>query len=200
MAPPASCEHVTAPPNLVCIDPTTGLAPDVPNLPSPHCDERPAGVAVDALVIHAISLPPGEYGGPDVEQLFRGTLDCTRRADYASLVGVRVSAHFFVRRDGRIVQFVPVHRRAWHAGVSRLGGRERCNDFSVGVELEGCDDDAFTDAQYAALAALTRALRAAFPAIRAETIVGHSEIAPDRKTDPGPHFDWARYRAAIMDR
>jgi AmpD protein len=157
-------------------------------------------MVVDALVIHAISLPAGEYGGVDVESLFRGTLDCTRRADYESLTGLRVSAHFFIRRDGRIVQFVPVHRRAWHAGVSRLGGRERCNDFSVGVELEGCDDDAFTDAQYAALAALTRALRAAFPAIRAETIVGHSEIAPDRKTDPGPHFDWARYRADLMDR
>jgi AmpD protein len=168
-------------------------------MPSPHCDERPAGTAIELLVIHAISLPAGEYGGPDVAALFCGTLDCTRRADYADLTGLRVSAHFFIRRDGQITQFVPVHRRAWHAGVSRFAGRERCNDFSIGIELEGCDDDAFTTAQYATLSALTRALRAAYPAIHAEAIVGHSEIAPGRKTDPGPHFDWARYRAALME-
>lgn len=179
------------------IDLETGLARGAAYLPSPHCDERPPGTAIELLVIHAISLPAGEYGGPDVAALFCGTLDCRARADYADLAGLRVSAHFFIRREGQIVQFVPVHRRAWHAGVSRLAGRERCNDFSVGIELEGCDDDVFTAAQYAALSSLTRALRAAFPAIGAEAIVGHSEIAPGRKTDPGPHFDWARYRAAI---
>lgn len=186
---PAACEFR--------IDLETGLAQGAAYLPSPHCDNRPAGMAIELLVIHAISLPAGEYGGPDVAALFCGTLDCRARADYADLAGLRVSAHFFIRREGQIVQFVPVHRRAWHAGVSRLAGRERCNDFSVGIELEGCDDDVFTAAQYAALSSLTRALRAAFPAIGAEAIVGHSEIAPGRKTDPGPHFDWARYRAAI---
>ena len=169
-------------------------------MPSPNCDDRPAGAAVDLLVVHAISLPPGEYGGPDVSALFCGTLDCHARGDYAELAGLRVSAHFFIRRDGRVMQFVPVHRRAWHAGVSRHAGREHCNDFSIGIELEGCDDDVFTAAQYAALSTLTQALRRAFPAVHAESIVGHSEIAPGRKTDPGPHFDWARYRATLMDR
>ncbi len=189
---------VTAPAlDLLRIDLDSGLAPTVPYLPSPHCDERPAGMAIELLVVHAISLPAGQYGGPDVAALFCGTLDCRVRADYADLAGLRVSAHFFIRREGQIVQFTPVHRRAWHAGVSCFAGRERCNDFSVGIELEGCDHDVFTAPQYTALASLTRALRAAFPAIGAEAVVGHSEIAPGRKTDPGPHFDWARYRAAI---
>ena len=179
------------------IDLETGLAQGAAYLPSPHCDDRPAGMAIELLVVHAISLPAGQYGGPDVAALFCGTLDCRARADYADLAGLRVSAHFFIRRDGQIVQFVPVHRRAWHAGVSHFAGRERCNDFSLGIELEGCDEDDFTAHQYAALASLTRALRVTCPAIRAEAIVGHSEIAPGRKTDPGPHFDWARYRAAI---
>jgi AmpD protein len=179
------------------IDLETGRARGATYLPSPHCDERPPGTAIELLVIHAISLPAGEYGGPDVPALFCGTLDCRKHADYADLAGLRVSAHFFIRRDRQIVQFTPVHRRAWHAGVSCFAGRERCNDFSLGIELEGGDHDSFTPAQYAALSSLTRALRAAFPAIGAEAIVGHSEIAPGRKTDPGPHFDWARYRAAI---
>ncbi|HEX2795942.1 MAG TPA: 1,6-anhydro-N-acetylmuramyl-L-alanine amidase AmpD [Immundisolibacter sp.] len=188
--PPAACEFH--------IDRETGLAQGAVQLPSPHCDARPPGVAIELLVIHAISLPAGEYGGDDVAALFLGTLDCTRRADYGELANLRVSAHFLIRRDGQVQQFVPVHRRAWHAGVSCFAGRERCNDFSVGIELEGCDRDRFTDAQYAALTALTRAVRAACPAIRAENIVGHSDIAPGRKTDPGPHFDWAVYRAALM--
>jgi len=181
------------------IDPATGLAQGAVQLASPHCDARPAGTAIDLLVIHAISLPAGEYGGDDVAALFLGRLDCTRRADYADLTNLRVSAHFLIRRDGQVQQFVPVHRRAWHAGVSRFAGRERCNDFSVGIELEGCDQDRFTTAQYAALAALTRAVRAACPGIRAENIVGHCDIAPGRKTDPGPHFDWAIYRAALVE-
>ena len=181
------------------IDLETGLAQGAAYLPSPHCDDRPAGMAIELLVIHAISLPAGEYGGPDVAALFCGTLDCRKHADYADLAGLRVSAHFFIRRDGQIVQFVPVHRRAWHAGVSHFAGRERCNDFSLGIELEGCDEDDFTAHQYAALASLTRALRVTCPAIRAEAIVGHSEIAPGRKTDPGPYFDWARYRAALLE-
>lgn len=197
-SPAARKTPVTPPPDTLCIDPGSGLAQGVPYLPSPHCDERPPGAGVELLVIHAISLPPGEYGGPDVPALFCGTLDTARRADYAGLAGLRVSAHFFIRRDGQVVQFVPVQRRAWHAGVSRFAGRERCNDFSLGIELEGGDDDAFTPAQYGALTALTRALRELFPALRAEAIVGHSDIAPGRKTDPGLHFDWAAYRAALM--
>lgn len=180
------------------IDPETGLAQGAIHLPSPHCDDRPQGTAIALLVIHAISLPAGEYGGGDVAKLFLGTLDCTRRAEYGELANVRVSAHFLVRRDGQTQQFVPVHRRAWHAGVSCFAGRARCNDFSVGIELEGSDHDGFTAEQYAVLVKLTRALRDVFPTIRAENIVGHSDIAPGRKTDPGPHFDWAHYRAALM--
>ena len=183
--------------NSLSIDPILGLAHGVPFRASPHCDERPPGCAIELLVIHAISLPAGRYGGDDVAALFLGQLDC-RRPDYADLAGLRVSAHFFIRRDGRLTQFVPIRRRAWHAGASRFGQRERCNDFSVGIELEGCDHDAFTADQYATLIALTRALRAACPAIGAEHIVGHSDIAPGRKTDPGPHFDWARYRAGLL--
>ncbi len=181
------------------IDPKSGLAQGAVYLPSPHCDARPAGLAIDLLVIHAISLPPGEYGSDDVAALFMGTLDCTCRDDYAELAGLRVSAHFFIRRDGRVQQFVPLQTRAWHAGVSCFAGRERCNDFSVGIELEGSEQDRFTPPQYAALAGLTRAVRAACPAIGAENIVGHSQIAPGRKTDPGPYFDWAGYRAALME-
>ncbi len=189
--PPAACDfHIGR---------ETGLAQGAVQLPSPHCDARPPGIAIELLVIHAISLPAGEYGGDDVAALFLGTLDCTRRADYDELANLRVSAHFLVRRDGQVQQFVPLHRRAWHAGVSRFAGRDRCNDFSVGIELEGSDRDCFTAAQYAALTALTRAVRAACPAIRAENIVGHSDIAPGRKTDPGPHFDWAVYRASLVD-
>lgn len=180
------------------IDPATGLAQGATQRPSPHCDARPQGTVIDLLVIHAISLPAGAYGGDDVAALFLGQLDCTGRADYTELANLRVSAHFLIRRDGQVQQFVPVHRRAWHAGVSRFAGRERCNDFSVGIELEGCDHDRFTRAQYTALTTLTRALRAACPALQAEHIVGHSDIAPGRKTDPGPHFDWAGYRSALM--
>ncbi len=189
--PPAACDFH--------IDLETGLARGTVYLPSPHCNARPAGVPIDLVVIHAISLPAGEYGGDDVAALFLGRLDCTRRADYGELANLRVSAHFLIRRDGQVQQFVPVHRRAWHAGMSRFAGREHCNDFSVGIELEGSEHDRFTADQYAALAALTRALRTACPAIRAENIVGHSQIAPGRKTDPGPYFDWAGYRAALME-
>ena len=170
-------------------------APGVSLSPSPNRDARPAGAQVSLLVLHNISLPPGRFGGPEVAGLFLNTLDYGSHPWLERLRGLRVSAHFFIRRDGRIVQFVSTDERAWHAGVSRFAGRERCNDFSLGIELEGCDHDRFTPAQYAVLAALTRALRRAFAAIRAEAIVGHSDIAPGRKTDPGPYFDWAAYRA-----
>lgn len=158
-------------------------------IPSPNCDERPAGEAVSLIVIHNISLPPGEFGGPGVIELFTNRLDPAAHPYYETIRDLRVSAHFLVRRDGELIQFVPCSKRAWHAGVSSWRGRERCNDFSVGVELEGSDETPFTDAQYAVLNDLLAALRAAHPGA---DVAGHSDIAPGRKTDPGPGFDWGR--------
>ena len=162
-------------------------------IPSPNCDDRPVG-AIELLVIHNISLPPGEFGGDGVKQLFTNSLDSTAHPYYATIAGLKVSAHFFVRRDGRIIQFVPCLKRAWHAGESCWQSKLRCNDFSIGIELEGSDDVPFTDAQYDALNRLSIALRVAYPACR---IAGHSDISPNRKTDPGPYFDWMRYLSGI---
>ncbi|MBU3694825.1 MAG: 1,6-anhydro-N-acetylmuramyl-L-alanine amidase AmpD [Rhodocyclaceae bacterium] len=156
--------------------------------PSPNVDARPP-LPVELLVVHNISLPPGEFGSGDIFALFGNRLDPARHPFYRQLEGLRVSAHFVVERCGRITQCVSVFERAWHAGVSCWQGRERCNDFSVGIELEGSDDRDFTEAQYAALAGLAAQLVAALP-LRAAA--GHSDIAPGRKTDPGPHFDWSR--------
>lgn len=147
------------------------------------------GTAISLVVIHGISLPPGQFGGDDVERLFTNTLDAAAHPAYASIAGLKVSAHFLIRRDGELVQFVSCHDRAWHAGVSSWQGRERCNEFSIGIELEGTDTVAYTPAQYRQLAALLPALRARYPLVAA---VGHSDIAPGRKTDPGRAFDWAR--------
>ncbi len=149
---------------------------------------------VDLLVVHNISLPPGQYGGEAIVDLFLNRLDPDAHPFYAQLLALRVSAHFLVRRDGELIQFVPCGRRAWHAGVSSFGGRTRCNDFSIGVELEGSDHDPFEDAQYERLAALVRLLRSRY---RLDHLAGHSDIAPGRKTDPGPHFDWPRLHAAL---
>ena len=165
-----------------------GWLPGVRREPSPNCDARPP-LAVDLLVIHNISLPPGEFGSGDVFALFSNRLDTTRHPFYREIEGLRVSANFVIERDGRVTQCVSIFERAWHAGVSSWRGRARCNDFSVGVELEGSDDQAFTDDQYAALERLAAQLVAALP-LRAAA--GHSDIAPGRKTDPGPHFDWGR--------
>lgn len=167
------------------------------HVPSPNFDARPPGTVVDLLVIHAISLPAGHYGGPWIRDLFLNRLDHSAAAEFSQLKGLRVSAHFLICRDGTPIQFVSLVERAWHAGVSRFGARAGCNDFSVGIELEGCDTDVFTTAQYMALAALTERIRACYPGITRERIVGHADIAPGRKTDPGPLFDWARYRAAL---
>ncbi len=156
---------------------------------SPNCDARPPGTAVTLLVLHSISLPPGEYGGDAVERLFTNRLDPAAHTSFRGLVGLRVSAHFLLRRDGTLLQFVPLQLRAWHAGLSRWRGRECCNDFSIGVELEGSDAAAFVDPQYARLAILVRALRAVLPL---REIAAHSDIAPGRKTDPGRDFDWSR--------
>lgn len=161
---------------------------------SPNFDSRPQGTVIDSLVIHAISLPPGEYGGKDIEQLFCNQLNNDGHSFYSELAGLKVSAHLLIRRDGQVIQFVPFQERAWHAGVSELQGRARVNDFSIGIELEGSDYSPFEDAQYLALAAVTRALRAAYPQITPDRIVGHIDIAPERKRDPGPYFNWRRYR------
>lgn len=152
---------------------------------------------VDLLVIHNISLPPGQFGTGCVEQLFCNQLDFCRHESFDSLRGVTVSAHFFVQRDGAILQFVSTDARAWHAGASRFEGRDNCNDFSIGIELEGTDHVPFTDAQYAALLWLARGLMQNYSQLAPGRIVGHSDIAPGRKTDPGPAFDWARLRQAL---
>ncbi|WIM05350.1 MAG: 1,6-anhydro-N-acetylmuramyl-L-alanine amidase AmpD [Candidatus Nitricoxidivorans perseverans] len=166
-----------------------GLLPGADFVFSPNCDERPVGETVRLVVVHAISLPPGEFGGDGVERLFTNCLDPAVHPYYEGIHALRVSAHFFIRRDGRIMQFVSCGKRAWHAGASVWRGRERCNDFSVGIEMEGCDEQPFTDHQYERLAALVRALRRTYPI---EDVVGHADIAPGRKTDPGPLFDWRR--------
>ncbi|MDR2000471.1 MAG: 1,6-anhydro-N-acetylmuramyl-L-alanine amidase AmpD [Zoogloeaceae bacterium] len=158
---------------------------------SPNQDERPAGEDIRLLVIHAISLPPGRFGGDDVERFFANRLDPAGHPYYRGIHDLKVSAHFFIRRTGEMVQFVPVTHRAWHSGVSNWRGRERCNDFSIGIELEGCDERSFTGRQYVRLARLIRLLQRRFPI---EDIAGHADIAPGRKTDPGPQFDWQRLR------
>ena len=168
-----------------------GLVAGARFIPSPNFDERPAGTAIDLVVIHNISLPPGQFGGDAVIDLFLNRLDPAAHPYFAGTAQMRVSAHFLIRRDGELIQFVPCGQRAWHAGVSNWRGRERCNDFSIGIELEGADDRAFDDVQYAMLAELTGALRAVYSIA---DVVGHADIAPERKTDPGPCFDWARFR------
>lgn len=171
-----------------------GWVSGVRRIASPNHDQRPPRMAVELLVIHNISLPPGEFGGDAVAQLFTNTLDTTQHPYYAQLKGLKVSAHFFIRRDGEIIQFVPCGKRAWHAGVSNWRGRSRCNDFSIGIELEGDDHQPFAERQYAALARLTRRLCRSYPI---DSIAGHSDIAPERKTDPGPFFDWRHYFSLV---
>ena len=161
---------------------------------SPNCDSRPPGSVVDLVVLHSISLPRGEYGGDAIERLFTNRLDPASHPTFADLAGLRVSSHFLVRRDGALLQFVPLARRAWHAGVSRWRGRERCNDFSVGIELEGTDDGDFETSQYEALSSLLRQLRSQLPL---RDLAAHSDVAPGRKTDPGSGFDWQRVLTAL---
>jgi AmpD protein len=160
-------------------------------LPTPNFDARPPGVAADLLVIHNISLPPGQFGGVYIEGLFTNTLDHDAHPYFEQLRPLRVSAHFLIRRDGELLQFVSANARAWHAGVSQFAGRERCNDFSIGIELEGSDFVPFETAQYQSLAALTLALQRRY---RLACVAGHEHIAPGRKTDPGPCFDWHAYQ------
>lgn len=168
----------------------TGLLDPVFYAPSPHHDDRPAGVAIDMVVVHGISLPPGQFGTSAVLDFFCGQLDFTSHPSFADIASVRVSAHLFIRRTGEIIQFVPFTKRAWHAGESSFQGKTRCNDFSIGIELEGTDEVGYEDAQYHTLGQVISLLQQAYPAITAERIVGHVHIAPGRKTDPGPFFDW----------
>ena len=174
-----------------------GLVADAYFLPSPHCDARPQGVVPDLIVIHGISLPPGEFGGAWIDDLFLGRLDATAHPFFAGIAHLRVSAHVLIRRDGAVTQYVPFHLRAWHAGVSSFEGRAGCNDFSIGIELEGTDDTPYTEAQYLSLARVIAELQQAYPSLRA--IAGHEDIAPGRKTDPGASFEWSRLEALLND-
>lgn len=165
--------------------------------PSPNCDERTNAEDISLLVIHNISLPPGEFGGPEIQDFFQNNLDIAAHTYFQEIAQLRVSSHLLIRRDGQVLQFVPFNLRAWHAGVSNFQGREKCNDFSIGIEMEGTDEIPYTDEQYEALADITRELMHHYPAITPDRITGHSDIAPGRKTDPGPSFDWDRYENLI---
>ena len=176
------------------VDVATGLLVGVKQVLSPFFDERPTGVVPDLIVLHGISLPPGEFGGPWVARLFTGNLPGDAHPEFRERATLRVSAHLLIRRDGEVVQFVPLHQRAWHAGRSSWQGREACNDYSIGIECEGADDVPYTAEQYARLRGLLPMLLAAYPAITRDRIVGHSDVAPGRKTDPGDSFDWSQVR------
>jgi AmpD protein len=177
-------------PKFVIVDTASGWLNGARRVESPNCDARPSAATLDLVVVHGISLPPAEFGGPWIDRLFTNTLPADAHPYFASVCTARVSAHVLIDRAGAVTQYVPFHLRAWHAGRSSFRGREACNDFSVGIELEGTDDVPYEAAQYDALAAVVRALRAAYPTLAAAPIVGHSDIAPGRKTDPGPGFDW----------
>ncbi|WP_122431927.1 1,6-anhydro-N-acetylmuramyl-L-alanine amidase AmpD [Pseudomonas viridiflava] len=180
------------------LDCASGWCQGVEHCPSPNFNSRPEG-EISLLVIHNISLPPAQFKTGKVQAFFQNQLDTTEHPYFEGIAHLTVSAHFLIERDGDVIQFVSCLDRAWHAGVSSFQGREGCNDFSIGIELEGTDDQPFADAQYAALIELTRQLRRAFTAITPERICGHSDIAPGRKTDPGPCFDWGRFQAALQD-
>jgi len=164
---------------------------------SPNCDARPSGYDISLIVVHGISLPPGEYGGAWIDDFFTNRLDVSAHPYFAEIEEMRVSSHLLIRRDGELVQYVPFTDRAWHAGKSRYRNRDACNDFAIGIELEGCDDEPYEDVQYRQLAEVSVLLRDRFPDIGEKDVVGHSDIAPGRKTDPGPAFDWDRLRRQL---
>jgi AmpD protein len=179
------------------VDLKSGLMRGARQVASPNYDSRPAGVEADLIVVHGISMPPGEFGGPWIDRLFTGGLPPDAHPYFRDIARARVSAHVLIRRDGTIVQYVPFGQRAWHAGQSHYRGRPACNDFSIGIELEGTDATAYTDPQYDQLAALVEALLATYPSLSIDHITGHSDIAPGRKTDPGPSFEWERWRSIL---
>lgn len=174
-----------------------GWLPAARRMPCPNWDERPPGVAVELLVIHGISLPPGEFGGPWIDNLFRNGLDPQAHPCFRTIAQRRVSSHLLIRRDGELIQYVDLRKRAWHAGTSSFEGRAACNDFAIGIELEGTDQTPYEEDQYLVLARTTRAIQTRFPDIGSGRIVGHSDIAPGRKTDPGAAFDWGYFRALL---
>jgi AmpD protein len=179
------------------IDPERGLLATARHVDSPNCDDRPPGTSPELVVVHGISLPPGEFGGPWIDLLFTNRLPRDGHPYFGSIADLRVSSHLLIRRDGELVQYVPFHRRAWHAGPSSWQGRERCNDFSIGIELEGTDHDPYESAQYAMLGRVIAVLCRAYPSLSPDRVVGHSDIAPGRKTDPGVSFDWPLARALV---
>ncbi|MGM0594634.1 MAG: 1,6-anhydro-N-acetylmuramyl-L-alanine amidase AmpD [Pseudomonadota bacterium] len=179
------------------VDPTTGLLAEARQLPSPNCDERPEGSEPELIVVHNISLPPGQFGGPWIDALFTNRLDPNAHPFFTEIHQMRVSSHLLIRRDGELVQYVPFHRRAWHAGISCFEGRKRCNDFSIGIELEGTDETPYETLQYQRLAMVITALQQAYPGLETARLAGHSDIAPGRKTDPGPAFDWSRLHTEL---
>ena len=185
--------------SIVEIDADKGLVATARQCPSPNQDARPPGCIPELIVVHGISLPPGEFGGDAIEQLFTNRLDWDSHPYYAEIRGLEVSSHLLIRRDGTLVQFVPLTKRAWHAGASCFRGRETCNDYSIGIELEGEDETPYDDRQYPALAAVVQALLHAYPTLSARRIAAHSDIAPGRKTDPGPAFDWLRLYDGLRD-
>ncbi|HEX2252099.1 MAG TPA: 1,6-anhydro-N-acetylmuramyl-L-alanine amidase AmpD [Thermoanaerobaculia bacterium] len=181
------------------VDPATGLLEGVHYQPSPNQDDRPEGMPVDLVVIHGISLPPDQFGGPWIEDLFLGRLDPTAHPFFEQLRDLRVSAHVLIRRSGAIAQYVPFHCKAWHAGESCWQGRERCNQFSVGIELEGSRHVPYESAQYESLARVLAAVTRVYPAITPDRVVGHSDVAPGRKSDPWQHFDWPRLHRLLAE-
>jgi len=182
---------------MLHIDSESGLVSEARQVPSPNCDDRPQHCEPDLIVIHGISLPPGEFGGQWIDLLFTNSLDSSEHPYFREISGLRVSSHLLVRRDGELVQYVPLIKRAWHAGDSCYKNRNQCNDFSIGIELEGADTIAYSDEQYDVLCMTIASLRTAVRSLQHAPIVGHSDIAPDRKTDPGPAFDWERFRAQL---
>jgi len=181
----------------VQINTETGLIENSPYIASPNADARPADADIDLIVIHSISLPPGEYGGPWIEKLFTNQLPADQHPYFQEVHQMKVSSHVLIRRDGTVQQFVPFHQRAWHAGQSCYEGRETCNNFSIGIELEGTDNSTFEDIQYQKLAELIDALSASYPGINKTRLTGHSDIAPGRKTDPGTGFDWNQLKSLL---
>ena len=180
------------------VDTGTGLLDWARQVPSPNCDDRPAGVEPDLIVVHGISLPPGEFDGPWIDLLFTNALPRDAHPYFETVADLRVSAHLLIRRSGEVVQYVPFQRRAWHAGASSWEGRDRCNDFSIGIELEGTDHSPYESTQYAMLARVIVALCRSYPRLSPRRLVGHSDVAPGRKSDPGPSFDWPRLRSLVQ--
>ena len=179
------------------IDPATHLLNEAEYIPSPNMDDRPEGTEINLLVIHSISLPPGEYGGNSIEQLFTNSLQANAHPYFEQIHQLEVSAHVLIKRNGDIIQFVPFNKRAWHAGKSCYQGNECCNDFSIGIELEGTDTDPFESRQYESLVELVKSLCKHYPSITTQRIAGHSDISPGRKTDPGSGFDWDKLSALL---